>query len=88
MSKQRGDNNQIVIVYERTCPVCGGATSWHESCPGWLQGGTVMQCVPSCGNGILYKCLNIKCGWQYMDPPGPRYQNGVKPEWLREDVPR
>jgi len=75
---------------EQNCPDCGGQVTLEPICPGYRDpsDGRWFQCYPPCGNGILYECSQIVCGWWFID--GMNHQNKLfdenearRPLWLK-----
>lgn len=73
-----------------TCPTCSGPIEQEPICPGYTDPGSGMwvQCYPACGNGTLYECANVMCGWWFIENMNPRNtlfgkNESNRPPWAR-----
>lgn len=73
------------------CPSCGSPVAQEPVCPGYRDSasGKWYQCYPACGNGILYECSQILCGWWFIDGMNPMNKlfdtnEERRPDWCKQ----
>jgi hypothetical protein len=69
------------------CPQCGWCVQSQAACPGFYQNGKWGFCIPACGEATLFECVDVKCGWWFIDGMSKRNHlylsnEARRPEWL------